>query len=91
MPDTCSISSWTALASESQRARILPILEELMATLGQGEEASLAGGLAGIALFFGYCSRLPGQEACQEQAAELLSQAVVGVQQSRGAAFYSGF
>jgi lantibiotic biosynthesis protein len=91
MPNASSISCWPSIASESQHAVILRILDELVSTLDQSEEASLAGGAAGTALFIAYCSRLPGMEALQDQALELLGQAVRGVSRAPGATLYSGY
>ncbi len=87
-------STWPPLASESQRASIFSILEELALTLDPDAEKAhpcLSGGTAGTALFLGYLSKLPGREELQNRAMDLLSLAVERVERTPGAQFYSGY
>jgi lantibiotic modifying enzyme len=89
-----ALSTWPLLASESQRALILPILDELDLAFGSDYHEvypSLSGGSAGTALFLGYLSMLPGREALKERAMELLGHAVENVRLTPGAQFYGGY
>lgn len=93
-PCVSPTSTWPVLASESQKALIIPILDELERAFGSSYEEpfpSLSGGLAGTALFLGYLSKLPGKESLKNRAMELLSQSVEKVQRSPGAPFYGGY
>ncbi len=89
-----SCSTWLPLACKSQRASVYPILDELALTLDSDAETAhpcLSGGTAGIALFLGYFSKVPGREGLQDRAMELLSLAVERVDRTHGAKLYSGY
>ncbi len=91
---TLTRSTWPPLASESQRASILPILDELALALDFDAEQThpcLSGGTAGTALYLGYLSKLSGREALQKRAMDMLSRAVERVDRTPGAQFYSGY
>ncbi|MFP3941112.1 MAG: lanthionine synthetase C family protein [Thermoanaerobaculia bacterium] len=93
---------WIPLLTGRAAERALEAVEEIAAELPEATEpniedrpgrgASLAGGCAGFALFYGYLARVTGDEAHAETAARYLDQAIdaVAAQVTRPG-LYSGF
>lgn len=85
---------WPILADAQQQKAILPILDALQTSLGEGfqdESPALAGGTAGRAIFMGYLSRLPGKEPVAKLTLDILGQAVDRVGEVYGSSFFGGY
>lgn len=86
--------AWPSLVQEAQRPELLAILDELAEALRpEPREAlpGLSGGVAGSALFLGYCAKLPGREGLAADAETHLGDAVARVGEAYGSDFYSGY
>ena len=94
MISSSATRNWPRLATPTLEARISPILGEIAETLWARRgmlEPSLAGGLAGAALFLGYLSQRPGCGHQRDRSFELLAMAIGAPERTSGSGLYSGY